>query len=759
VASNDVDVRLLLDIKEATQGVTKFTSQLKVLAGVAAAAFAGVKIVGFIKDVVDAASEAEDAISGFNNALALSGNFSKEASKDFQDFASEIQRSTKFSDDFVLQIGGLIENLTALDTEGLKRATKATLDFSVATGKDARVAAQLLAQAQEGMVSGFTRYGIVVEKGKTNTESFNNALKALEKFAGSAEGQLKTFSGSVAQLQGGFGDFQKALGFLITQNPAVILGINALAKIFFTLADRVNENRDAFIAYVNRGVVFLLRSISPMLKGLSFLIQTFDQMVSLLQLIEGLLFKVVSAATRFNPFLKALSVFNKDIADNRKAFIDTFDGMADGLLESAGNASQFSTDLTSAIDSAAALTDTVVEGTIQQIEVQQKQNRLFEANIANQTKAIKTLSAEQQKANNVALSKSPLSGILGGAAENFTPGGSAGQEGIARAAGIVNSVLKGAEGAAKLLSGVVSGLVDTILPGLGAVAGEIFEVFAQGPDKVKEMVTSFISALPDILVNVVKAIPALIEALVASLPTLVKELVFALIEEIPNVIIALIQELPNLIVALIDGLIVAIEEIIDRVPEIIEAFIEKIPDIISNFIQQLPRIIYALTVQLPQLLRELTFQIIAQLPNIAAQFITELVKQTPRLISEMVNQFKKFITGTGEGSALGGVTGAAKGLVGGVGGIISGVGKSIGKIFGFADGGVVPQGFPGDTFPARLTSGEFVVNNDLTRRLDQFLSGSGAAPGGGAMQVTLVVGEAQLAQVLVNLNKQGFRVS
>lgn len=44
---------------------------------------------------------------------------------------------------------------------------------------------------------------------------------------------------------------------------------------------------------------------------------------------------------------------------------------------------------------------------------------------------------------------------------------------------------------------------------------------------------------------------------------------------------------------------------------------------------------------------------------------------------------------------------------------ISGAGKkaggAIGKVFGFADGGIVPPGFPNDSYPALLTSGERIV--------------------------------------------------
>jgi hypothetical protein len=43
-----------------------------------------------------------------------------------------------------------------------------------------------------------------------------------------------------------------------------------------------------------------------------------------------------------------------------------------------------------------------------------------------------------------------------------------------------------------------------------------------------------------------------------------------------------------------------------------------------------------------------------------------------------------------------------------------------------AEGGEVPGGFPNDSFPARLTSGETVVNRDTTSQLKDFLGSNSA---------------------------------
>jgi hypothetical protein len=94
----------------------------------------------------------------------------------------------------------------------------------------------------------------------------------------------------------------------------------------------------------------------------------------------------------------------------------------------------------------------------------------------------------------------------------------------------------------------------------------------------------------------------------------------------------------------------------------------------------------------------------------------------------------------------------------------------------FATGGTVPAGFPNDTFPARLTSGEVVVPKDDVTKLRNFLDNQSS--GGGpdmntallSQMVTLLSqpqnvrasaelnGEA-LADIILQLNRNNQRLA
>jgi len=86
-------------------------------------------------------------------------------------------------------------------------------------------------------------------------------------------------------------------------------------------------------------------------------------------------------------------------------------------------------------------------------------------------------------------------------------------------------------------------------------------------------------------------------------------------------------------------------------------------------------------------------------------------------------------------------------------------GKSLNVKALFATGGEVPAGFPNDTFRAGLTSGENVIDRSLSERLEKFLTGQSGQQSTtqGPIKVVLQVGEKQLADVMLNISRQGFR--
>lgn len=195
-------------------------------------------LVNIVEDSVQASADQEQAIQNLNTALALTGKFSDEASQRIQNLANSIQRTTTVEDDAVLSTAALIQNLGKLSVDGLERATSAAVDLSAALGIDLDSAATLVGKAATGNIAAFGRFGVEIQKGTTDAETFANALNKIEKsFGGAAAAQAQTFGGSLIQLKNSIGDAQEELGNLITQNPAVIASFKTLQATVVAASD------------------------------------------------------------------------------------------------------------------------------------------------------------------------------------------------------------------------------------------------------------------------------------------------------------------------------------------------------------------------------------------------------------------------------------------------------------------------------------------------------------------------------------------
>lgn len=235
--------------KEISVGIGKTTGIYEIFAGNLAAnvVVKGFEaIVGaasamfdlFVKDGVKAAQEQEVAINALNIALAQTGIYSAETSKDIQEFTAELQATTGVADNVILKNTAIIQSLAQLDKDGLKAATKAALDLSAALDKDLGTASEALGKAANGNITALQKMGIVIEKGRNNAETFENALRAVEdRFSGAAESKVNTFAGAVQLATVTFEDLTKEIGNFIVKNPVVIAVIKELGVIFTELSD------------------------------------------------------------------------------------------------------------------------------------------------------------------------------------------------------------------------------------------------------------------------------------------------------------------------------------------------------------------------------------------------------------------------------------------------------------------------------------------------------------------------------------------
>jgi hypothetical protein len=282
----------------------------------------------FIVDGVKAAQESETALNSLNVAMAQAGNYSDKASKDFQAFAAEIQRTTTVSDDAIIKNAALLQSMTRLDNEGLKRATKAAIELSSAFNIDLETATRTVAKATEGNVTSLQKLGLQFNKGGSDAVTFANALTAIESRSGTAASKLNTFEGAVQNAGGQFGEIQEAMGNIIVQNPVLVAAIGEVGRIFGQLAGYVTKNKTSLTELVAEGFIGL--------------IEVSKYVVASFNVIYG------AAVTVFNGFKIIVSDFLAAITIPLALFSDTYTELYKVFAESSAKADK---DIGAAFDS------------------------------------------------------------------------------------------------------------------------------------------------------------------------------------------------------------------------------------------------------------------------------------------------------------------------------------------------------------------------------------------------------------------------
>jgi phage-related protein len=507
----------------------------------------------------------------------------------------------------------------------------------------------------------------------------------------------------------------------------------------------IEDNKGAIIEFIRDGVITLIEIIPDLLQGLDFINRAF------------LKFQQVTNATKkvINVFVGAIANIGKS-AEETKAIVDAVQEDNKALTENTRIAEQNADARSKAILNIVDRSKQIVNTTVEQIKANSDETKSFVKNNQVKLGLIKELSEEQIKAQE-ALRKKEAERIeklstlnLNGLEGNFNinvvlPKDTEGQ--IALGLGGLNKALEGAKGATELIASGAGAIANTFLPGIGAAVQQLVSVLAQGPAAVQALISAFIQQIPVIIQNVILAIPAVIQAFVDNLPTFIQ----ALVSAIPTIITGLIEAVPRLITSIIDNIPIIIQNLADQLPVVIERLVERVPEIITAIIVRIPEIIQAIITKIPTIAIQFGTSLAAQAPFIATQFAIGFVKEIPTIAKGIAEAIPKAVAG-------------AAGDVGkGIGGVVGG----IGKLFGFAGGGGVelPQG---DTLLAGFNAGETVINERQTQRFNQLLDRIEARTDQPAVQqqsdnrpliINLQVGEKQLADVILNLNRNGFRLA
>lgn len=242
-------------LKSLTSGVFNFRNAL----------IGAVGIVGgglLVREFAQAASVQQDAVNSLNNSLRTAGSFSTEASEGFQRFASELQASSTFGDEVILQQAALARNFTQSNEEAQK-LTRAAVELSAATGISLDSAVKNLGKTFSGLAGELGESVPALRNLTTEQLKAGEALDLVSnRFGGSALSQIRTFSGSLTQLSNTFGDLFEEIGSIITNSPVIVSLFNALSQTFANISGSIKgANFDSFFKDLILGAAGAVNSI------------------------------------------------------------------------------------------------------------------------------------------------------------------------------------------------------------------------------------------------------------------------------------------------------------------------------------------------------------------------------------------------------------------------------------------------------------------------------------------------------------------
>ncbi len=697
-------------------------------------------IKNIIKDSIKASSDAEVSLNRFNTSLALSGKYSKQTSDEFSKFATTLQSVTVFEDDAILKSAALIQSLGKLDKEGLKTATVASADLAAALGIDLSQAAGLVAKASTGSIEALARYGIRIKTTGDSAKDFQLALTAInEQFGGAAQAQVNTFSGAMTQLENVIGDTKEEFGALITDNPILLAGMHSLKDVFTILKDVISENKETIRTLIAEGFISLISVIPTIATGMSKLYEAIDSGRLVLNFITDKVLGLRQAYIEYEitilnvhksaqEFFGGQAKLTTQLIEKSKRELEIAkearlanDSDANNRLKNQEKIVSALTDFASKAESAIkkqvektkGLHNEERENFLSDLSKKSEGHKAFTKSMAEAEKVWEQEEKERRKRRkeeyqndlkiNAVLSSggsSPFAAFTDQIDDSTLTDEQKSTLGrnqlIGAGAGVATSVLGGKEGAKNLLSSGAGAAANLFLPGSGPIVETLTKMLAGGPEATRQMVREFAQALPD-----------LIEAIIDSIP-------------------------------------VFIEELANQIPIIIERLAEKAPMIIDRLIQSIPRIVEALIKQAGP---ALAISFAQNAPEMAWSFVRAMIDMVPQLIKSIADGVYEAIKNIL--SSLNPFGGGG----GGIGGIFSDIGGAIEDVFGWSKGGQgfkapgfanggsitrVPMGFDNDTYPARLTSGELVVDRSTAVDLKNFLN-SNKEEGGGEISNTILL--------------------
>jgi len=228
-------------------------------------------LTGAITASITSASDAEEADRLLVAALEAQGVAIPSVVNAYRGYASELQKTTIYSDDAVAASQRLLAQIGGVMPRDMEKATLAAANLAAVTGKDLPEATRMLTDAANGTTGKLEKLGVTMTDSEGKALSFADQIDNINsKFSGAAAAQADTYSGKIKQMENAWDNVQESVGRAIVQNETVQTLLGEVTKLIDTQTGELNENA-AVNNIVSESVIMLAKATSLAAEGIQFM--------------------------------------------------------------------------------------------------------------------------------------------------------------------------------------------------------------------------------------------------------------------------------------------------------------------------------------------------------------------------------------------------------------------------------------------------------------------------------------------------------
>ncbi len=727
---------------------------LGVAAAGALAALATGKVADFFGSAIEEAQKLEDSVHALNVSLAQSGDYSEATSKQFQEFADNLSNATNIGGDLILTQTAMAKSM-GLTNEQTELAIKAATELSATFGVSFEDAVTKVTQAYNG--NGMALGKLVPQLRGLSEEQLRagDATKyLLDRFSGAAEAKTQTFSGSITRLGEVFDNFKETIGLVITQNPALVSGINQVSNVFKTFGDSIADNKEDLTKFVTLLVKGVADAAPIVVTSISVMVQAIQKVIDGFQLARASVKNMAAGLAGFfgdqaeaNKLLKEQDEIFQGIIDREKGFeglqaVLTDVGVATAKfsqsMEDAGKASNKATGPLNLYTNATKVNAQQLRDNAKAAEEAKRAQEKFIDDLKNSAKTLvetfenvgkttdeilvdtfnKNVKTIKAALDNGILSLEQYQETLSKMRKGFandqeeafkkaSPDLGSNPEQQQQEKGILGGILEvfetikkyvveAFEIGAAIFSALFSGdFIRQLSYQVSSIFGSAQSNF-QALETLSTNLDEFSKTMPDFINKMLDEAPKIIENIIAGMDTLIDRLVDAM----PRIAQVLATGLTKFFTAFINKL----PQILASLPSMLAPFIKAIPEMvrvlarnIKPILQELIKALGEVFAELIEIMPEVIQELLYAMPAIVEGLITGIVEAMPRIIAALVNLLAEEIkTGNLSKALIVGVALAIRNAFIGVFDIARTIGQMIGQglyEWGKSVGGKVGEGF------------------------------------------------------------------